>query len=122
VVTHVETVEEAYQISNSTSVWQFRPQNRGRQVCRVWASKFEGGSEDGTWYHWRDCMEAKLSREVLVAVWCKELILDHFTPGLCGSGKISMGNLGMCNSPINEVTGCPRQSLPSRSLAQGSQV
>ena len=67
-VTHVETVEEAYRISNSSSVWQFCPQNCRRQVCQVWASKFEGGSGGGTRYHWRDCMEAKLSREVLVAV------------------------------------------------------
>jgi hypothetical protein len=37
--THVEIAEETYRIRDSSWVWWFRPQNYGRQICRVWASK-----------------------------------------------------------------------------------
>ena len=42
--------------------------------------KTRDGVWDDTWRHHEACVEAKQSREELVAIRCLDLKLDHFAP------------------------------------------
>jgi hypothetical protein len=69
------------------------------------------GMRGVTWHHHEACVEAKQSREEIVAIRCTGLELDHFAPGLSGSAKISKDVLNMCNSFINKIGVVPTNHL-----------
>lgn len=60
------------------------------------------------WRQWRVRIEEKILREVLGAVRCTDLHLDHFTPGVKWfSSKYLKAGLDLCSSSINKRRAVP---------------
>ena len=106
-MTRVEIVEEAWRICDSSWVWPFRPQNRGQQVCRVWASEAAHGIT--TEFASRQSVFVKGSWpfDVHNSTWTIMLLR------LSGLRKYLRTDLKMCNNSINKRRNCPT-SYPSR--------